>query len=288
MFELRHTTVNGHDLAYRLGGEGPPVLLVHGLAASSVTWCEAMRRLVPRFRVLAPDLLGHGESAKPEGDYSLGAHASFLRDLLGGLGIDHATVVGHSFGGGIVMQLSYQHPQVVERVGLVSSGGLGREVNVALRLLSLPGVEWLLPVIAPAFVRDGGNTLFAWIREHGIRSPGIHEGWQAYASLADPGARRAFVRELRSVVEFGGQVVSARDRLHASAQHPTLIVWGERDGMIPIDHGRAAHVFIAGSRLEVFEDAGHFPHAEDPDRFAKVLADFIESTEPAPAAPRAA
>jgi pimeloyl-ACP methyl ester carboxylesterase len=288
MSELQHRAVNGHDLAYRLEGQGQAVLLVHGLAASSATWDEVVPRLVPRFRVLAPDLLGHGASAKPEGDYSLGAHASFLRDLLAELGIERATVVGHSFGGGIAMQLSYQHPAVVERVGLVSSGGLGREVNAALRLLSLPGAEWLIPVIAPGFVRDRGNALFAWIREHGVRSPRIREGWQAYASLADPGARRAFVRELRSVVEFGGQVVSAKDRLHASSEHPTLIVWGDRDGMIPLQHGQAAHALIAGSRLEVFEGAGHFPHAEDPDRFARVLGDFIDSTDPAPAAPRAA
>lgn len=287
MFELRHRAVNGHDLAYRMEGQGQAVLLIHGIAASSATWCEAMRRLEPRFRVIAPDLLGHGESEKPTGDYSLGAHASFLRDLLRGLGIKRATVVGHSFGGGIAMQLSYQHPEVCERVVLVSTGGLGREVNAVLRLLSVPGVEWVLPLIAPSFVRDGGNAVLAWIREQGIRAPRFHEGWQAYASLADPGTRRAFVRELRSVVEFSGQFVSAKDRLHASADHPTLIIWGDRDAMIPLEHGRAAHALIAGSRLEIFEGAGHFPHAEYPDRFAQVLGDFIESTKPAPVRLRA-
>jgi len=287
MFEILHQTVNGHDLAYRMGGQGQAVLLIHGIGANSTTWHEAMLRLAPRFRVVAPDLLGHGESEKPTGDYSLGAQASFLRDLLRGLGIERATVVGHSFGGGIAMQLTYQHPEVCERVVLVSSGGLGREVSPVLRLLSVPGAEWVLPIIAPAFVRDGGNAVLAWMRDRGIRAPRIHEGWQAYTSLADPDTRRAFVRELRSVVEFSGQMVSAKDRLHASAEHPTLIVWGDRDAMIPDDHGRAAHELIAGSRLEIFEGVGHFPHAEHPDRFAEVLREFIESTKPAPIRPEA-
>jgi pimeloyl-ACP methyl ester carboxylesterase len=282
MFELRHRTVNGHDLAYRIEGRGEAVLLIHGIAASSATWLEVMQRLAPTYRVIAPDLLGHGESEKPTGDYSLGAHASFLRDLLRELGVERATLVGHSFGGGVVMQLSYQHPELCERVVLVSSGGLGREVNAVLRLLSLPGAELVLPLIAPSFVRESGNALLAWIRDQGIRAPRIHEGWEAYAALADPNTRRAFVRELRSVVEFGGQVVSAKDRLHACAGFPTLIVWGDRDAMIPLEHGRAAHDFIAGSRLEIFEGAGHFPHAEYPERFAEVLREFIESTKPAP------
>jgi pimeloyl-ACP methyl ester carboxylesterase len=283
MFEIQHQTVNGHSLAYRMEGRGQVILLVHGMGASSTTWREAMTRLVPRFRVVAPDLLGHGESEKPQGDYSLGAQASFLRDLLRGLGIDGATVVGHSFGGGIVMQLSYQHPEVCERVVLESSGGLGREVNAVLRLMSVPGAEWVLPVIAPSFVRDCGNAVLAWMRDRGIRAPRIHEGWQSYTSLANPDTRRAFIRELRSVVEFSGQVVSAKDRLHASAKHPTLIIWGTRDAMIPYDHGRAAHELIVGSRFEIFEGAGHFPHAEQPGRFAEVLSEFIESTKPAPA-----
>jgi pimeloyl-ACP methyl ester carboxylesterase len=288
MFDLRHVSVNGHDLAYRMEGQGQPILLVHGIAASSVTWHEAMRALAPRYCVVAPDLLGHGESEKPTGDYSLGAHASFLRDLLHALRIGRVTAVGHSFGGGIVMQLSYQHPEVCERIVLESSGGLGREVNAVLRVLSVPGAELVLPLIAPSFVLKSGDALLAWIRRQGIRAPRMHEGWLAYSALADPGSRRAFVRELRSVVEFGGQVVSAKDRIQAATEYPTLIVWGDGDTMIPVEHGRAAHALIPGSRLEVFEEAGHFPHAEYPDRFAEVLSEFIESTKPATGDARAA
>ena len=180
--------------------------------------------------------MGHGDSEKPTGDYSLGAHAAFLRDLLGSLDIGRTTVVGHSLGGGIAMQLTYQHPELCERVVLVSSGGLGREINAALRLLALPGAEFVLPLIAPSFVRERGDALFAWMREKGIRSPRMNEGWQAYSSLADPGSRRAFVRELRSVVDYRGQVVSASDRLHLAAAFPTLIVMGQSQSTHP---GRA-------------------------------------------------
>jgi len=286
MFELRHRTVNGHDVAYRMGGGqgaggGDAILLLHGIAATSATWRDVMSRLASRFLVVAPDLLGHGESDKPEGDYSLGAHASFVRDLLRALGIERATVVGHSFGGGVVMQLSYQHPHLCKRVVLVSSGGLGREVNAWLRLLSAPGAEFVLPLVAPSFVLAGGGAVLRWLRDQGIRSPRIREGWQAYSALGDAGSRRAFVRELRSVVEPSGQVVSAKDRLHISVGLPTMIVWGDRDAIIPVQHGRAAHALIAGSRLEIFEHAGHFVHAEYPERFAALLQDFIESTRPA-------
>ena len=278
MFDIRHATINGHKLAYRMEGHGHTLLLIHGIAGTSSTWLDSTKRLSARYRVLAPDLLGHGDSDKPTGDYSLGAHASFLRDVLASLGLGRTTIVGHSLGGGIAMQLSYQHPEVCERMVLVSSGGLGREINAALRLLAIPGAELVLPLIAPSFVRERGNALLAWIRDQGIRSPRIHEGWQAYSSLADPDTRRAFVRELRSVVDFRGQVVSASDRLHLSTVRPTLIVWGDRDPMIPVAHARSAHAAIPGSRLEIFEGAGHFPHAEYPERFAEVVTEFIDST----------
>jgi pimeloyl-ACP methyl ester carboxylesterase len=277
MSELRHLSIHGHDVAYRVEGEGESILLIHGIAGDSRTWLEVMKRLSKRYRVLAPDLPGHGESEKPRGDYSLGAHACFLRDLLGALGIGRATMVGHSLGGGIAMQLSYQHPDLCERMVLVASGGLGRDVNTLLRVLSLPGAEVVLPLLVPSFVLERGNALGSWMSDHGIRAPRLAEMWQAYSSLAEVERRKAFIRELRSVVDYDGQVVSARDRLYLS-KHPTMILWGDRDPIIPVAHAHAAHEAIQGSRLEIFAGAQHFPHAEYPDRFAEVLADFIETT----------
>ena len=143
----RWTKVHGHDVAYRQAGEGPLLVMIHGIAGSSGTWVPVMPLLAERYTVIAPDLLGHGESAKPRGDYSLGAYASGVRDLLGVLGHERATVVGHSLGGGVAMQFAYQFPQMAERLVLVCSGGLGKEVNPLLRALTVPGTEFVLPVV---------------------------------------------------------------------------------------------------------------------------------------------
>jgi pimeloyl-ACP methyl ester carboxylesterase len=279
---LRHVKLHGHDVRYRMAGEGPAVVLIHGMAGSSRTWREVIPLLARHFTVIAPDLLGHGESAKPLGDYSLGAYAGGLRDLIvGALGIERATLVGQSLGGGVVMQLAYQHPELCERLVLVGSGGLGREVSWMLRALTLPGAEYVMPVLFPRFVRNRGEKLVRFFHERGVRAPHFAEIWSAYASLTETPNRHAFVRTLRAVIDPGGQTVSAKDRLYLAAAVPTLIAWGDRDDIIPVEHAYAAHELMAGSRLEIFEGAGHFLHAEEPVRFAQLLTDFIETTQPA-------
>ena len=278
---VRYVTLHGHRVAYRMAGDGPVVLLLHGMAGSSRTWSGVMSILARDYTVVAPDLLGHGESAKPIGDYSLGAHASGIRDLLvGALGIDRATVVGQSLGGGVAMQLAYQHPELCERLVLAGSGGLGREVNWILRLLTLPGAELLLPILCPRFIRDLGNDLGVFLGDRGLHSPHVAEIWRAYASLAEPDNRHAFNRTVRSVIDSGGQSVCANDRLYLASVVPTLILWGGCDDIIPVEHAHAAADRIAGSRLEIFDKAGHFLHVEEPARFAASLANFIEQTEP--------
>jgi pimeloyl-ACP methyl ester carboxylesterase len=182
-FDLRHVSIHGHSVGYRQEGSGPVLLLIHGIAGSSATWREVMPVLAERFCVVAPDLIGHGHSAKPMGDYSLGAYASGMRDLLGALDIDRATVVGQSFGGGVALQLAYQHPEVCERLVLVDSGGLGREVSWMLRFMTLPGAEYLMPVLFPSFVRERGNELSRQLHRRGIRMGRVAEMWNAYASL---------------------------------------------------------------------------------------------------------
>ena len=282
MDDAKHVTLHGHRVTYRDDGDGDEtILLIHGMAGSSRTWRDVTPALAQRYRVVAPDLLGHGESAKPMGDYSLGAHASGLRDLMARLEIERATIVGQSLGGGIALQLAYQHPGLCDRLVLVSSGGLGREVSPILRMLSLPGSELVLLVVASGFVRDRGRSVNRWLRDQGIRTSWMAEMWRAYASLADAENRQAFVRTLRSVVDLGGQVVSANDRLYLAAAVPTLIIWGDHDDIIPVAHAHAAHAAIPGSRLEIFEGVRHFPQSEDPERFLEVLDDFIATTDPA-------
>lgn len=279
---MRHTTIHGHDVRYRESGEGPVLLLIHGMAGSSAAWREVMVPLAADYRVIAPDLLGHGESAKPLGDYSLGAFASGLRDLLGVLEVERATVVGQSLGGGVAMQLAYQHPEMCERLVLVNSGGLGREVSPILRAAALPGAEYVMPVLFPAFAREQGDKVSRFLHRKGIRSGRIAEMWLAYRSLTEPENRRAFARTLRAVIDPGGQSVSAMDRLYLAAALPTMIVWGDSDPIIPVAHAHEAHEVIEGSRLEILPGVGHFPHVEEPQRFVELLCDFMATTEPGP------
>lgn len=276
-------SIHGHAVGYRRGGSGPSILLIHGLAGSSKTWDDVIPLLTPHADVIAIDLLGHGESAKPTGDYSLGAFASGLRDFLSVLGVESVTIVGHSFGGGVAMQLAYQHPHLVDRLVLVGSGGLGREVSCLLRLLTLPGAEYLMPIAFPKPIVDRATELGRQLGRRNIRSAKLAELWRTYSSLAGATNRKAFVRTMRGVIEPTGQIVSAADRLYLAGHIPTMIVWGDRDGVIPVEHAYAAHELIARSRLEIIEGAGHFPHVEQPATFADLLVDFVSSTEPASA-----
>jgi pimeloyl-ACP methyl ester carboxylesterase len=278
----RQIELHGHPVTYHRAGDGPAVLLVHGITSSSRTWKTVMPALAQHYDVLAPDLLGHGRSAKPRGDYSLGAYAAGLRDLLVALDVPRVTVVGHSLGGGVAMQFAYQFPERVERLVLVDSGGLGAEVSLLLRAATLPGAEYVLPVLASGPLRGAGAAVGSVLGRVGLRASADLRGMvEGFDSLGDAGARRAFVHTARSVIDPAGQRVDATDRLYLSEHVPSLIVWGERDRMIPVAHGRAAHAQMPGSRLEVFAGAGHFPFNDDPERFVALLHDFIATTEPA-------
>ncbi|MBV8929788.1 MAG: alpha/beta fold hydrolase, partial [Mycobacteriaceae bacterium] len=185
MSELKYLELHGDRIAYRDEGQGEVLLLIHGMAGSSETWRALLPRLARNYRVVAPDLLGHGQSDKPRGDYSLGAFAVWLRDLLDELGIARVTVIGQSLGGGVAMQFVYQHPDYCKRMVLISSGGLGPDVGWTLRVLSAPGAELVLPLIAPQPVLKAGNTLRSWFRSIGLTSPRGAELWSAYSSLSD-------------------------------------------------------------------------------------------------------
>jgi pimeloyl-ACP methyl ester carboxylesterase len=280
MLAVEHISIHGHRIGYRRGGQGPVLLLLHGIAGSSLTWLPAMRLLQRDYTVLAPDFLGHGVSEKPLGDYSLGNLATVQRDFLNILGIDRATVVGQSFGGGVAMQFSYQFPERCERLVLVDAGGLGRELSWILRLATLPGAEYVMPGLFPGFLGSWGDSIVKFFGDRGFRNAEALEMWRAYKSLTEGESRRAFIRTMRSVIDPGGQSVSAADRLYLAARMPTLIVWGDRDRIIPLDHAYRAHEAIPNSRLEVMTGVGHFPHVEEPIGFVEILRDFLGSTEP--------
>jgi pimeloyl-ACP methyl ester carboxylesterase len=277
---MEEIVLHGRRVAYRSAGHGPVVVLVHGMAGSAATWERVFTPLAQHFTVLALDLPGHGASAKPTGaDYSLGSLASIVRDVMVALGHDRGTIVGQSLGGGIAMQFAYQFPARCERLVLVGSGGLGRDVSPLLRALAFPGAEFLYPVIFASQLRTVGEGILGALRKVGLRpSAYVDQIWQSYESLTDSETRAAFARTLHSVVDRGGQAVSAHDRLPLAAEIPTLIVWGDRDAIIPIRHAFDAQATVPNSRLEIFENVGHFPHYEEPDRFVRVLVDFIAST----------
>jgi pimeloyl-ACP methyl ester carboxylesterase len=279
---IKRMTLHGHSVAYRQAGSGPVLVLVHGITSSSATWKLVMGGLARHFTVIAPDLAGHGKSDKPKGDYSLGAHASTIRDLLLALGHERATFVGHSLGGGIVLQLAYQFPERCERLVLVDSGGLGREVSLLLRAATLPGSELVLPFLAATRLLDAGALAGDLLGRLGLHvRTDLKEIARGHSTLGDGEARAAFVHTLRSVVEPGGQRVDASNRLYLAQHIPFLLIWGERDSIIPVSHGRAAHEQLPGSRLEIFEHSGHFPQLDEPERFLDVLVDFVDSTDPA-------
>jgi pimeloyl-ACP methyl ester carboxylesterase len=278
---LRHLVLHGHRMAYRSAGSGPLILLLHGITSSSATWGRVLPYLADRFTVVAPDFPGHGESAKPRGDYSLGAYASGIRDLLVALGHERATLVGHSLGGGVAMQFAYQFPERCDRLVLVDSGGLGREISPLLRAASLPGAELVLPLLTDRRVIGGARGVGRLLGRIGLRlSTDWDEMARGHASLTDAETRSAFVHTLRTLVEPGGQRIDASDRLYLAAHVPFLLIWGERDRIIPVAHGRVAHAAVPGSRLEVFPEAGHFPQLDNPERFLAVLKDFVDTTPP--------
>jgi pimeloyl-ACP methyl ester carboxylesterase len=276
--------VHGHRRAFVLAGSGPPLLLLHGIGNSAQTWAEVIEPLSATHTVLAPDLLGHGSSDKPRGDYSIAAYANGMRDLLSVLDMEQATVVGHSLGGGIALQFAYQFPERCARLVLVGSGGLGPELSAGLRLATLPGAEAVLTALTgvSGLLRTGLDVVGALGHAAGLpRVRDLAEAGEALLALKDVEARRAFLRTLRGVVDAHGQAVTALDRLYLANAIPMLVVWGSRDPIVPATHADTVRAVVPTARVEVFPGAGHWPHLDDPDRFCAVLLDFLATTTPA-------
>jgi pimeloyl-ACP methyl ester carboxylesterase len=278
--EVKTETLHGRTVSYAEAGAGPVLLLIHGMGGSSENWQAVIEPLAREHTVIVPDLPGHGQSAPGGGDYSVGGLAAGLRDLLLLLGHERATLVGHSLGGGVAMQFAYQFPEIVERLVLVSSGGLGPEVSLLLRAAALPGAGAFIAATAPVVQRLGAGLRGA--ERHGRRpSTDITEVVHGYGLLAARERRAAFLATVRSVIGIGGQRVSAVDRLYLARAVPVLIVWGARDRLVPAHHGEQAHRDIPGSRLEIFENAGHLPQLEEPARFVAALERFLADSKPA-------
>jgi pimeloyl-ACP methyl ester carboxylesterase len=280
-FVARYVTVHGYRRAYVRAGSGPVLLLVHGIGDSSDTWRSVFERLAQDHTVIAPDLLGHGRSEKPRADYTVAGYANGMRDLLSLLEIDRATVVGHSLGGGVAAQFAYQFPERCERLVLVGSGGVGRTVSPLLRMAAVPGAEVLMPLFGLPPVKLASRLGASLMRIFDTAlGHDAEEMLAVFDALPNTEARRAILRTLRSGVDWRGQVITMLDRSYLAQGLPTLIVWGRRDAIIPLGHARLAQLAFPGSELEIFDEAGHFPHHSDPVRFASVIREFVAATHP--------
>ncbi|SDI70811.1 Pimeloyl-ACP methyl ester carboxylesterase [Rhodococcus triatomae] len=280
-------TIHGYRRAFRMAGEGPALLLLHGIGDNSSTWTEIIPHLAKNYTVIAPDLLGHGRSDKPRADYSVAAYANGMRDLLSTLGVENVTVVGHSLGGGVAMQFAYQFPQMVDRLILVSAGGVTKDVhpllrlasvpiaNEALKLLRIPGAMPLVQLVGSALSSLHGTSLRPGAILHD--TPDLV---RVLSALPDPTAYEAYLRTLRAVVDWRGQVVTMLDRCYLTENLPVQLIWGDQDSVIPVSHAHLAHAAMPDSRLDIFRGAGHFPFRDDPMHFLEVVEDFLSSTRP--------
>lgn len=283
-FDLRYRLIHGYRRAYRMAGSGPAVLFIHGIGDDSSTWMDVLASLAGDFTVIAPDMLGHGGSDKPRADYSVAAYACGMRDLLATLDIDRVTVVGHSLGGGVAMQFAYQFPDRCERLVLVSTGGIGQEVHPLLRLATAPGADIVLPLLGVPPVRElmrGIGSVLHAVSGLGLLGKDIGYVFDRYVRLAESPSRQAFLRTVQAVVDWRGQVVNMLDRSYLTQGIPTMLVWGTRDHVVPSAHALLAHAQMPGSRLELFDGAGHFPHHTSPQRFLAILREFLTQTRPA-------
>lgn len=277
---LHHQAPVRHGRRRKNTVDRDPIVLIHGIAGDGASWLPVFRELIRRNfdrDIIALDLLGHGGSAKPSVDYSLGMFATTVRDLLMLLGYRRATVVGHSLGGAVAMQFAYQFPQQCGRMVLVSSGGLGREVFPLIRAANLPGAEMAMSLLLkPAILALGPmlGKLTNW-------SPEDRALARCFTSLTDQERRAAYVRIARHTTDMSGQRDGAANRLHLAELVPSLIVWGEKDWIIPVKHGIRAAKLMPGSRLEIISGTEHFPHIGAPERFAGALMTFVRTSIPA-------
>jgi pimeloyl-ACP methyl ester carboxylesterase len=280
--EVQYLTIHGHKRAFVKAGSGPALLLLHGLGCDHTTWSSVIATLSRRYTVIAPDLLGHGRSDKPRADYSVGGYANGMRDLLTVLGIDRATVVGHSFGGGVAMQFAYQFPERTERLVLVAPGGIGREVTAIIRAISLPGFQAAMGLATmPGLLQAGKLALRSLARTGVPQVRDLDEVAEIVQHLSDPQARAAITHVVRAVVDWRGQVVTMADRAYLTHAMPMCVIWGSEDSVIPVSHAALVREIAPDAAVEVIGNAGHFPHKDHPQRFVKTLNDFIRTTQPA-------
>ncbi|WAC90271.1 alpha/beta fold hydrolase [Mycobacterium sp. Aquia_213] len=270
--------LNDGAISYTKAGTGPVVLLIHGLGGTRRTWQHLIPGLARTHTVIAPDLPGHGLSDPPAGDYSLAAHACTMRDLLLTLGHPRANIIGHSLGGGVALQLAYQFPERIERVVLISSGGLGAEVTPMLRAATLPGADTVvagLSTIPAALTERLFGALPALVGHSDTR---VLAG--ALRGLTDDQQRQAFLHTARTVVHRRGQTVGVGHQLGLLREIPLLVAWGTNDKTIAPHHHDAFAKRVPHAVTAQIPDAGHYPHETAPAQLLSAIQTFVAATQP--------
>jgi pimeloyl-ACP methyl ester carboxylesterase len=274
------TSVEGLRVHWAEAGEASertPVVLLHGLNASHLTWKRVAPILAKDRRVLMPDLLGHGFSERPNASYELRWHAHMLAKWLDVMALDRVDLVGHSFGGGVAQVLLLERPSIIRRLVLVASGGLGRDVAACLRWASVPQV---VERFGQRFMALGTRIALRGERG-GFTRQDIHD---LSAMNATPGSARAFARTVRDVIDWRGQRRTFSQRAHELGELPPIAVcWGDRDTVIPASHGRAFAETVEGITLRHFGGCGHYLHNERPEEFVRTVRSFLDDPAARPA-----
>ncbi|MFI7545061.1 alpha/beta fold hydrolase [Actinoplanes sp. NPDC049599] len=269
-------------VAYTTAGQGEPLLLVHGLGSTRQTWNGILDSLATTHTVVAPDLPGHGESDPPAGDYSLGAYAVGLRNLLIALGLRSTTLVGHSLGGGIALQFAFHFPERTNRLALIGSGGLGPQLTPMLRFSTLPGAKAVVALLA-RFPEPFTRRFLEYVTRAVpafLAHPDAGPVAEDLHRLTNAGHRRTFVRTARNVINWRGQTVSATETLAFLTDLPVLLAWGTDDRVIPPQHHHTVAGLLTGPQLAEVAGAGHYPHLTASEEIAAAVLKFLAMTEP--------
>ena len=258
---------------WALGDKGSIVILIHGLAASAEIWMRNVEALARHHRVYVPDLIGFGRADKPGPSFSPLDYIPFFDDFMKALSIDRASLVGQSLGGGIALQYTLRFPQKVAKLVLVDSAGLGKEVIWTLRLMSIP----LLGEIFTRPSRKGVEFVFKLaVRDQALITKDFVELY--YGFFTQPGFREFFLRLLRRIVNARGgreELLAPIKNNLSTIRQPVLIIWGDKDRVLPVKHGYLAKEKLPNARLEIMEGCGHIPFFEQAEEFNRLVLEFL-------------
>jgi pimeloyl-ACP methyl ester carboxylesterase len=270
-----YTEVQGVRIHWAEVGEAsgrPPVVLLHGLSDSHLSWSSIGRLLARDRRVMMPDLPGHGQSGRPDVAYDLEWYADVVARWIETVGIEEADIIGHSFGGGVAQMLLLACPDRIRRIVLVASGGLGTAIGWWLRLASVP---WVVEHMGQPFMRLGTLMTLRGARREGTVRADLDELCQFNAR---PGSARAFARSVRAVIDWRGQRRLFFERMDELERiPPMLVLWGDSDELIPVAHGRAFADRLTEAALVTFEGCGHYLHHDRPEAFVLAVLRFLDS-----------